>query len=174
MHFCASRTMGLRVSAEMGMRSKAMRRQFAHHLQLLMIASVQPGQLGIAGKEVNPAFQRVRGRMPSSATLSIMGRAGYGVKILVQNSAPGCFRHTSIINSMVSRRSLSSSPGKPKMMLNDGRIPAARLRAAVSMIVESPENPCSSAFHTLRDPDSAPCDTWGNPRPRRSFSSSSD
>ena len=46
------------------------------------------------------------------------------MKMLVQNSAPGYLRQTSMISAIDSRRSLSPSPGNPKIMLNDGRMPA--------------------------------------------------
>ncbi len=62
----------------------------------------------------------------------MIGAPGYGVKMLVQNSAPGKRRHMSMMKRTVSWRSGRPSPGKAKMMLKEGRIPAAMQRAALS------------------------------------------
>src|ERR1700752_1335150 len=70
--------------------------------------------------------------MPSSNARCMIGDPGYGVNMFVQNSAPGKRRQTSIMSAIDSLRSASPSPGKPKIMLNDGRIPACESVASRS------------------------------------------
>ena len=62
----------------------------------------------------------------------MMGAPGYGVKILVQNSAPGNRRHMSIMKShgFLALRSAFSRESKDDV--EGGANPAARQRAALS------------------------------------------
>src|SRR5580658_8300712 len=90
------------------------------------------GRTVYLGKKSDHSSKRLGTWMPSSKALFITGEPGYGVKMLVQNSAPGYLRQTFMMSEMDSRRSFLPSPGYPKIMLKEGRTPACESLSAAS------------------------------------------
>ena len=62
---------------------------FAHGLNFAMGLAFQPRKNGIAREEIRPTFERFRNLDSQLEGPVHDGAPGYGVKILVQNSAPG-------------------------------------------------------------------------------------